>query len=98
MASARAVVTDSGGVQEETTALGVPCLTLRANTERPITITEGTNQLVEPEPESFLRALEASNGRRHRVPELWDGQTGQRIAADLQAFLGDVGKQGGRKE
>jgi len=42
---------------------------------------------VEPEPESFLRALEASNGRRHRVPELWDGQTGQRIAADLQAFL-----------
>src|SRR5205814_5423865 len=70
MASARAVVTDSGGVQEETTALGVPCLTLRANTERPVTITEGTNQLVEAEPESFRRALDACNGRRHRVPEL----------------------------
>ena len=98
MASARAVVTDSGGVQEETTALGVPCLTLRANTERPVTITEGTNQLVEAEPESFRRALDACNGRRHRVPELWDGQTGQRIAADLQAFLGDLGTQSGRKK
>ncbi|HYU52298.1 MAG TPA: UDP-N-acetylglucosamine 2-epimerase (non-hydrolyzing), partial [Gemmatimonadaceae bacterium] len=75
MASARAVVTDSGGVQEETTALGVPCLTLRPNTERPITITEGTNQLVKAEPSSFRRALETANGRRHRVPELWDGRT-----------------------
>ncbi|PYP12927.1 MAG: UDP-N-acetylglucosamine 2-epimerase (non-hydrolyzing) [Gemmatimonadetes bacterium] len=83
MANARVVVTDSGGIQEETTALGVPCLTLRRNTERPITIEEGTNQLVEPEPASFDRALHVVNGRRHRVPELWDGLTGPRIADDL---------------
>ena len=83
MANARAVITDSGGVQEETTALGVPCLTLRPNTERPITISQGTNQLVEPEPTAFLRALETSDGRRHRIPELWDGRTAHRIALDL---------------
>ena len=94
MACARAVVTDSGGIQEETTALGIPCLTLRPNTERPITITQGTNQLVEPEPVSFLQALEASNGRRHRIPELWDGKTAGRIAADLNGLLAGVGGMG----
>lgn len=87
MANARVVVTDSGGIQEETTALGIPCLTLRRNTERPVTIEEGTNQLVEPEPEAFDRALHAANGRRHRVPELWDGHTGERIAKDLARLL-----------
>lgn len=87
MANARVVVTDSGGIQEETTALGVPCLTLRRNTERPITITEGTNQLVEPEPAEFDRALHAANGRRHRIPDLWDGRTGERIAADLSKLV-----------
>jgi UDP-N-acetylglucosamine 2-epimerase (non-hydrolysing) len=87
MASARVVVTDSGGIQEETTALGVPCLTLRPNTERPVTINEGTNQLVQPDVVSFIRALEASNGRRHRIPELWDGHTAGRIAVDLEALL-----------
>ena len=88
MAGARAVVTDSGGIQEETTALGVPCLTLRPNTERPITITEGTNQLVEPEPTAFRQALQTSNGRRHRIPPLWDGHTSARIATDLHQILG----------
>jgi len=87
MVGARAVVTDSGGVQEETTALGVPCLTLRPNTERPITVTEGTNQLVEPDPDAFLRALDSSNGRAHRIPELWDGKTADRIAEDLNNLL-----------
>lgn len=87
MANARVVVTDSGGIQEETTALGVPCLTLRRNTERPITVTEGTNQLVEPEPAEFNRALHAANGRRHRIPELWDGHTGDRIADDLARLV-----------
>ena len=82
MANARVVVTDSGGVQEETTALGIPCLTLRPNTERPITVTEGTNQLVESDA-GFRRALQAANGRRHRTPELWDGRTAERIAQDL---------------
>jgi len=87
MANARAVVTDSGGVQEETTALGVPCLTLRTNTERPITISEGTNQLVQPDPDTFLAALEASDGHRERRPELWDGKTAERIALDLASLV-----------
>ncbi len=83
MKGARVVVTDSGGIQEETTALGVPCLTLRPNTERPITVSEGTNQLVEPDLDNFMRALHAANGKRHRIPELWDGRTAERIADDL---------------
>ena len=58
MDSARAVLTDSGGIQEETTALGVPCLTLRDNTERPITITEGTNRLVGSAPQQFIAAVQ----------------------------------------
>ncbi len=89
-ASARLVLTDSGGVQEETTVLGVPCLTLRENTERPITLTEGTNQLVGRDPERIvktaLRVLETPPPQR--APALWDGRAGQRIAAVL---LGDCG-------
>ena len=86
-ASARVVLTDSGGVQEETTALGIPCLTLRDNTERPITVTEGTNRLVGREPariiEAALETLAAPPVAR--CPELWDGRAGGRIAEVLLA-------------
>jgi UDP-N-acetylglucosamine 2-epimerase (non-hydrolysing) len=84
-ASARLVLTDSGGIQEETTALGVPCLTLRDNTERPITLTEGTNQLVGRDPEHIVKAalsvLDAPPPPR--APALWDGHAGRRIAEVL---------------
>jgi UDP-N-acetylglucosamine 2-epimerase (non-hydrolysing) len=79
------VLTDSGGVQEETTVLGVPCLTLRENTERPITTTNGTNELVGLDPERIRagaqRALTGSS--RPARPPLWDGHTAVRVAAIL---------------
>jgi UDP-N-acetylglucosamine 2-epimerase (non-hydrolysing) len=84
--SAAVVITDSGGLQEETTALGVPCLTIRPNTERPITVTEGTNQLV-PNPGDLVEA--ALNARRtpsQRRPEGWDGHAAQRIVSALEGF------------
>src|SRR4029077_7145515 len=81
-------VTDSGGVQEETTYLGIPCATLRENTERPITLSEGTNRLLQP---SMLLAAtqEALAGRwpKGRKPALWDGQVAQRAARSLRARL-----------
>ncbi len=82
---AAAVVTDSGGVQEETTVLGVPCLTIRPNTERPVTITHGTNRLVSRErmPEAVEEALRAGRPRSWPTPPLWDGHAGERIAAVL---------------
>jgi UDP-N-acetylglucosamine 2-epimerase (non-hydrolysing) len=85
-ASARLVITDSGGIQEESTCLGVPCLTVRENTERPITIEEGTNTLVGVDP---LRLVEAARevvsggGKAGRIPALWDGGAGKRVAALL---------------
>jgi UDP-N-acetylglucosamine 2-epimerase (non-hydrolysing) len=82
--SAYAVVTDSGGLQEETTALGVPCFTLRPNTERPITVTEGTNTLV-PDPADLARHVAALDRGRleRRVPEGWDGHAAERIVKAL---------------
>jgi UDP-N-acetylglucosamine 2-epimerase (non-hydrolysing) len=82
---AEAVVTDSGGVQEETTVLGVPCLTLRSNTERPVTITHGTNRLVTREqlPDEVSRCLAAGRPSSWPTPPLWDGHAGERIAAIL---------------
>lgn len=90
MMRARLAITDSGGVQEETTALGVPCLTLRENTERPITVTEGTNTLVERTVGAVLAHVDevlASGGKRGRVPEYWDGRTAERIARHLGEWL-----------
>jgi UDP-N-acetylglucosamine 2-epimerase (non-hydrolysing) len=80
--SARLVLTDSGGVQEETTALGVPCLTLRHNTERPVTISQGSNRLVGTEPAAIVAAARdvlQGNVPVGGRPELWDGQTAGRI-------------------
>lgn len=87
MTRAHVVITDSGGVQEETTALGIPCLTLRPNTERPVTVTEGTNQLVS-DPAS-LPGLVLASGRKpvYRVPEGWDGHAGERVVAALEQAL-----------
>jgi UDP-N-acetylglucosamine 2-epimerase (non-hydrolysing) len=86
---ARLVLTDSGGLQEETTALGIPCLTLRENTERPITVDEGTNVLVGVDPTRILAAaLEALSGaaRTGRIPVLWDGKASERIAEVLRTW------------
>ena len=90
MSGATLVLTDSGGMQEETTALGVPCLTLRENTERPITIEQGTNTLVGRDRSAMLREVNeilAGRGKRGRVPELWDGHAAERIAAHLAHWL-----------
>lgn len=87
---ARLVLTDSGGLQEETTALGVPCLTLRNNTERPITVQEGTNQVVGQDPALILAAFRdvmTTGGKRGMVPEFWDGQAAKRIASTLRGWL-----------
>ncbi len=84
-AEAAVVLTDSGGIQEETTILGVPCLTLRENTERPITVSQGTNRLTGSRPDAILRAYREI--REHppstRVPDLWDGHAAERIAQVL---------------
>jgi UDP-N-acetylglucosamine 2-epimerase (non-hydrolysing) len=90
LANARVVLTDSGGIQEETTALAVPCLTMRANTERPITVAEGTNTLVARDrvrAKACLDEILASGGKRGRVPELWDGRAAERIASHLRDWL-----------
>ena len=90
MAQAKVVLTDSGGVQEETTALGVPCLTLRENTERQITIDQGTNTLVGTDADAILRGVDdviGGRSKRGRMPELWDGRAAERIAADLMEWL-----------
>ena len=83
MADSKLVLTDSGGLQEETTALGIPCLTLRENTERPITVTEGTNTIVGNSTQAILDAANDildNGGKAGRIPELWDGNTAERIA------------------
>jgi UDP-N-acetylglucosamine 2-epimerase (non-hydrolysing) len=96
MAHARVVLTDSGGIQEETTALGIPCLTLRDNTERPITVEQGTNVVVGSDPDriraEFDRIMK-NGGKRGRVPELWDGKAAARIVRELEQWLTARGVQ-----
>lgn len=90
MSKARLVLTDSGGLQEETTALGIPCLTIRENTERPITVEQGTNTMVGSDRFAILKAVDdilSGGGKRGRIPEFWDGQAAERIAEDLAHWL-----------
>lgn len=90
LAGAKLVLSDSGGLQEETTALGVPCLTIRENTERPITVEQGTNTLVGCDPQAIRKGVAeilSGTGKTGRVPELWDGRAAERIAADLSQWL-----------
>jgi UDP-N-acetylglucosamine 2-epimerase (non-hydrolysing) len=90
LARATLVLTDSGGIQEETTALSVPCLTMRDSTERPITIEQGTNTLVGRQRALALASVEVvleTGGKRGRIPELWDGHAAQRIAEHLAQWL-----------
>jgi len=88
MSDSAVVLTDSGGIQEETTILGVPCLTLRENTERPITVTQGTNRLTGNSTEAILKAYREVRDQPQRpakVPELWDGRAADRIVTCLIA-------------
>lgn len=103
MRQARLVLTDSGGIQEETTALGVPCLTLRENTERPVTVTEGSNAIAGRDPAVILaltRDILRFGGKAGRVPQYWDGRAAERIAAIVARWLGErsarhgAGRQG----
>ncbi len=84
---AKAVITDSGGITEETTVFGIPCMTLRANTERPETISIGTNVLLGTNPESIAPAMEkllSGHWKKGAIPPLWDGQTGSRIISIIE--------------
>jgi UDP-N-acetylglucosamine 2-epimerase (non-hydrolysing) len=86
MGEARCILTDSGGIQEEATALGIPCLTLRHNTERPVTVTRGTNRIVGTDPEAIYRSWRDVAERRWpegSLPELWDGKAAARIVRVL---------------
>lgn len=87
---AKAVITDSGGITEETTVMGIPCITLRDTTERPETVTLGTNELIGTDPAILIPTLDrlfAGEWKRGRIPDLWDGRTGERIAAILEKIL-----------
>lgn len=87
---AKAVITDSGGITEETTVMGVPCLTLRNSTERPETVTVGTNELIGTDPAAIAPALDrlfAGQWKKGAIPDRWDGRTGERIIAILEGLL-----------
>jgi UDP-N-acetylglucosamine 2-epimerase (non-hydrolysing) len=87
LSRAKLVLTDSGGIQEETTALGVPCLTLRENTERPVTVAQGTNEIVGLDPAKIRKAVDivsAGRWKTGRLPQLWDGHAAERIVGILR--------------
>lgn len=91
MKDAKVVLTDSGGIQEETTALGVPCITLRSNTERPITVDEGTNTIAGQDPEAILSIFNdvmRGGGKGGRIPQYWDGHASNRITDLIAAEFG----------
>lgn len=97
LSKATLVLTDSGGIQEETTALGVPCLTLRENTERPVTVSQGTNLLVGTDPRNIIAAagdILAGKRKAGRVPLLWDGKAAERIVDILIARSSEAGGRG----
>jgi len=92
MSGARVLLTDSGGIQEETTVLGVPCITLRENTERPITVSAGTNKVVGTDSALIHAAFDevlTTGGKAGRIPEFWDGAAAERIAADIMRWAAD---------
>lgn len=90
---ASAVVTDSGGVQEETTALGIPCFTLRDNTERPVTVTHGTNVVLGLSPARLAEVADRLvHPRRSLVPPLWDGAAGERAADAIESYVAGAGR------
>lgn len=94
---AKAVITDSGGITEETTVMGVPCLTLRDTTERPETISIGTNELIGTDPKSLQPALDrlfANQWKRGGIPDKWDGRAADRIVAVLERIFAPVAEQG----
>jgi len=87
---AKAVITDSGGVTEETTVMGVPCITMRNSTERPETVTVGTNELIGTDPAKLKPALDklfAGQWKKGAIPQLWDGNTGARIVSVLERLI-----------
>lgn len=92
---AKVILTDSGGIQEETTALGIPCITLRENTERPITVDEGTNTVVGTDPAKIREAFDnviQTGGKAGKAPELWDGKAAVRIVEVMEKWLNDNNK------
>jgi UDP-N-acetylglucosamine 2-epimerase (non-hydrolysing) len=94
---ARGVITDSGGITEETTVMGVPCLTLRDNTERPETVSVGTNELIGTDPANLgpaLLRLMQGRWKKGAIPEKWDGQAAVRIVAELERLLSSIGDTG----
>jgi UDP-N-acetylglucosamine 2-epimerase (non-hydrolysing) len=91
MKDAKVVLTDSGGIQEETTALGVPCITLRENTERPITVEEGTNTIAGQDAATILNLYQdvlVTGGKGGRIPQFWDGHAADRIAEVIARLFG----------